>query len=91
MVEADNTLNLAALKSSELLSFLARLQWLVSARSVYLEVSMFQSTVPLYATESFIKSVLKRGTSSESRALIEYDRSRFFAIQLLRVLGNLPL
>ena len=43
-VEADNTLNLAALRSSEeLFSFLARLQWLVSARSVYLEVSMFQT------------------------------------------------
>ena len=31
---------------------------------------MFQSTEPLYATESFIKRVLKRGTSNESRALI---------------------
>ena len=31
---------------------------------------MFQSTESLYATESFIKRVLKRSTSSESRALI---------------------
>ena len=73
-VEADNTLNLTALKSSEVLSFLARLQWLVSTRSVYLKVSMFQSTEPLYAIESFIKRVLKRGTISESRALIEYEK-----------------
>ena len=35
------------------------------------EDSIFQRTVPLYATESFIKRVLKRGTSNESRALIE--------------------
>ena len=55
------------------------------------EDSIFQRTVPLYATESFIKRVLKRGTSNESRALIEYDRLRFFAIQLVRVLGSLPL
>ena len=34
---------------------------------------MFQSTEPLYSTESFIKRVLTHGTSSESRALIEYD------------------
>ena len=46
----------------------------MSARSVYLEDSIFQRTVPLYATESFIKRVLKRGTSNGSRALIEYDR-----------------
>ena len=52
---------------------------------------MFQRTVPLYATESFIKRVLKRGASSELRSLIEHDRSRFFAIQLIRVLGSLPL
>ena len=84
-------LNLAALKRSEVLSFFTRLQRLVSARSVYLEDSIFQRTVPLYATESFIKRVLKRGTSNESRALIEYDRLRFFAIQLVRVLGSLPL
>ena len=64
----------------------------MSARSMYLEDSMFQRTVRLYATESFIKHVLKRGSSSDSRALIEYvDRSRFFAIQLIRVLGSLPL
>ena len=89
-VETSNTLNLAALKRSEVLSFFARLQWLVSARSMYLEDSIFQRTVHLYATESFINRVLKRGNSSESRALIEYDRSRFFAIQLIRVLGSLP-
>ena len=103
---------------------------------------MFQRTVPLYATESFIKRVLNRGSSSESHALvghiriltvvqetsmkerlmrgnlftcklfppheplsharssptvririmsIEYDRPRFFAIQLIRVLGSFPL
>ena len=46
----------------------------MSARSVYLEDSIFQRTVPLYATESFIKRVLKRGASNGSRALIEYDR-----------------
>ena len=44
-----------------------------------------------YQTESFKKQVLKRGTSNASRALIEYDRFRFFAKQLVRVLGNLPL
>ena len=86
---ADNALNLAALKRSEVLSFFARLQRLVSATSVYLEDSILQRTVPLYATESFIKRVLKRCTSNESRALIEYDRLRFFAIQLARVLGSL--
>ena len=64
-VEADNTLNLAALKSSEVLRFLTRSQWVLSAKSVYLEVSMFQSTAPPYATESSIELVLKRGTSSE--------------------------
>ena len=58
---------------------------------MYLEDSIFQRTVPLYATESFIKRVLKRGPSNESRALIEYDRQRFLAIQLVRVLGSLPL
>ena len=41
---------------------------------------MFQSTEPLYATESFIKRVLKRGTSSESRALNKYERLRFLAL-----------
>ena len=82
-VDADTTLNLTALKSSEVLSFLVR--------SVYLQVSVFQITEPLYATESFIKRVLNRGTISESRALIEYKRLRFFTIELLRVLGNLPL
>ena len=46
---------------------------------------MFQRTVP---KEFFMKRVLKRGTSSESRALIEYDRSCFFAIQLIRVIGQ---
>ena len=46
----------------------------MSARSVYLEDSIFQRTVPLYATESFIKRVLKRSNSNGSRALIEYDR-----------------
>ena len=70
-VKADNTLNLAALKRSEVLSFFTRLQRLVSARSVYLEDSIFQRTAPLYATESFLKRVLKRGTSNESCALIE--------------------
>ena len=50
---------------------------------------MFQNTEPLCTTESFIrKRVLKRGTSSESRALIEYKILRFFAIQLLRVIGK---
>ena len=90
-VEADNTLNLVALKRSEVLSFFTRLQRLVSARSVCLEDSIFQRRVPLYATEPFVKRVLKRGTSNESRALIEYYRLRFFAIQLVRVLGSLPL
>ena len=52
---------------------------------------MFLRTVPLYAMEFFIKRVLKRGTSSESLALIDHDGSRFFAIQLNRVLGSLPL
>ena len=47
----------------KILSFFTRLQRLVSARSVYLEDSIFQRTVPLYATESFIKRVLKRGTT----------------------------
>ena len=46
----------------------------VSKVSVDLEDSIFQRTVPLYAMESFIKRVLKRGTSSESHTLIEYDR-----------------
>ena len=41
--------------------------------------------------ESVIKRVLKRGTSSESRALIEYDRSCFFALPLIRELGSIPL
>ena len=50
-------LNLAALKRYKVLSFSTRLQRLVSARSVYLEDSMFQRTVPLYAIESFIKRV----------------------------------
>ena len=90
-VEVDNTLHLVALKRSEVLSFYTRLQRLVSARSVYLEDSIFLRTVPLYATESFIKRVLKHGTSNESHALIEYDRLRFFIIQLVRVLGSLPL
>ena len=84
-------LHLVALKRSEVLSFYTRLQRLVSARSVYLEDSIFQRTVPLYATESYIKRVLKRGTSNESRALMEYDRFHFFAIQLVRVLGSLLL
>ena len=79
-VEADNALNLAALKRSEVLSFFTRLQRLVSARSVYLEDSIFQRTMPLYATESFMKRVLKRGTSNEWHALIKYDKLRFFAI-----------
>lgn len=47
--------------------------------------SMFQRTV---RKEFFMKLVLKRGRSKESRALIEYDRSCFFAIQLIRVLGQ---
>lgn len=55
------------------------------------EDSMFQRTVPLYATESFTKRVLKRGTKSDSRALVECDRSRFFAMQLLRAQGGLAL
>ena len=57
----------------------------------YLEDSIFHGTVPLYATESIIKRVLKRDTSNESHALIEYDRLSFFAKQLVRVLGSLPL
>lgn len=50
VVEADNTFNLATLKNSEILCFLARWQWLVSARAVYLEVSMFQSDGDLQKT-----------------------------------------
>lgn len=87
-VEADNTLNLAALKRSEVLSFFTRLQRLVSPRSVYLEDIIFQRTVLLYVTESFIKRVLKRGPSNDSCALIEYDRLRFFAILMILGIAN---
>ena len=41
--------------------------------------------------ESVIKRVLKRGTSSELCALIEYDRSCFLAIPLIREVGSIPL
>ena len=54
-------LNLVALSRSEVLSFFTRVQRLVSARSVYLKDSIFQRTVPLYATECFIKRVFYEG------------------------------
>ena len=51
-----------------------------------LEDSIFQRTVPLYAMESFIKCVLKHGTSSELHAVIEFDRLFLFSIELISLM-----
>ena len=43
-------------------------------------------------TESFIRRVLKRSTSSESRALNEYMKDYASSLlQLLRVIGGFPI
>ena len=84
-VEVDYTLDLTVLKRSKFLSFL--LYKVTNACVSKVGVSGRQF-IPKYRASIcngvlHITRMLKRGTINESHALIEHDKLRFFAIQIL--------